>query len=43
MMKKGVGDTVEFCEENNIKTVGAGMELNEASQTLYLDIKDVRL
>ena len=38
--EQGVGDTLQFCKENNIKTVGAGMNLKEASQTLYLDTKE---
>lgn len=35
--EKGVTDTISFCKENNIKTVGAGHDLNEASKTLYID------
>jgi len=35
--EQGVAETLEFCKENNIKTVGAGMNLKEASQTLYID------
>lgn len=35
--EEGVANTLEFCKENNINTVGAGMNLREASQTLYLD------
>ena len=38
--EQGVDDTLEFCKENDIKTVGAGMNLKEASQTLYLDTKE---
>ncbi len=38
--KQGVADTLSFCNNNNIKTVGAGMSLNEASKTLYEDTKE---
>lgn len=41
--EQGVGDTLEFCKENDIKTVGAGMNLKEASQTLYLDTKEGKI
>ena len=41
--EQGVADTLEFCKENNIKTVGAGMNLNEASQTLYIDTKERKI
>lgn len=41
--EQGVSDTLQFCKENNIKTVGAGMNLNEASQTLYLDTKEGKI
>lgn len=34
---KGLSDTLEFCEKYNLKSVGAGLNLEEASQTLYLD------
>ncbi len=41
--EQGVRDTLQFCKENDIKTVGAGMNLNEASQTLYLDTKEGKI
>ncbi len=41
--EQGVRDTLEFCKENDIKTVGARMNLKEASQTLYLDTKEGKI
>lgn len=41
--EQGVRDTLEFCKGNDIKTVGAGMNLKEASQRLYLDTKEVKI
>ena len=41
--EQGVSDTLSFCKENNIKTVGAGMNLKEASQTLYIDTKEGKI
>lgn len=38
--EKGVSDTIEFCKKNNIKIVGAGLNLEEASKTLYLNSKE---
>src|SRR5690554_468023 len=35
--EQGVLDTINFCKENNIQTVGAGNNLEEASKTLYFD------
>lgn len=35
--EEGVADTLEFCHENKIRTVGAGNNLEEASKTLYFD------
>jgi len=35
--EQGVSDTLSFCKTNNIKTVGAGMNLEEASKILYID------
>lgn len=34
---QGVADTLQFCKEQHVKTVGGGMTIEEASQTLYLD------
>lgn len=30
-------NTLEFCRNQNVKTVGGGMNIEEASQTLYID------
>jgi len=35
--EEGVADTLDFCHENKIRTVGAGNNLEEASKTLYFD------
>lgn len=35
--EQGVEDTLKFCKENEIKSVGAGMNLGEASKTLFID------
>jgi len=35
--EQGVADTLAFCKEHDIMTVGGGMNLNEAAQTLYLN------
>ena len=37
---QGISDTLQFCQENNIATVGAGMNITEASKTLYIDSKE---
>lgn len=34
--EKGVWDTINFCKKNSIQTVGAGMNLKEASTVFYL-------
>jgi hypothetical protein len=41
--EEGVLDTLSFCRRNNIQTVGAGQNLEEASQTLYLDIQEEKI
>lgn len=41
--EKGVEDTLDFCKKQDIKTVGAGMNLNEASKTLYLDTDEGKI
>lgn len=41
--ENGVIDTLNFCEKNNIKTVGAGENIGKASETLYLDTDEGRL
>lgn len=35
--EQGVSDSLAFCKEYNIQTVGAGMTVNKASETLYID------
>ena len=37
---KGVFDTIELCHSNGIKTVGGGMDLKDASATLYVTVKN---
>lgn len=34
---QGVADTLAFCKKQEVKTVGGGMNLQEASKTLYVD------
>ena len=41
--EKGVDDTLDFCRKNKIKTVGAGMNLEEAAKTLYVDTKEGKI
>ncbi|WP_286845578.1 MULTISPECIES: CapA family protein [unclassified Proteiniphilum] len=41
--KQGVVDTLNFCYSIGVKTVGAGINLNEASQTLYLDTEEGKI
>ncbi len=38
--EKGVEDTLTFCKKNGIQTVGAGMNLKEASKTVYMETKE---
>src|SRR5690606_21014007 len=35
--EQGVLDTINFCKENNIQTVGAGKNKEEAAKVFYLD------
>jgi poly-gamma-glutamate capsule biosynthesis protein CapA/YwtB (metallophosphatase superfamily) len=35
--EQGVLDTINFCKENNIQTVGAGKNKEEAAKVLYLE------
>ena len=37
---RGLMDTIALCYKAGIKTVGAGKNLNEASEPLYLSVKD---
>lgn len=39
----GVQDTLDFCIQNKVKTTGAGMDLEKASTTLYLDTIEGRI
>jgi len=39
---RGVVDTLASCKENDIDVVGGGVNLSEASRTLYKDIKGMR-
>lgn len=41
--EQGVYDTLDFCKTNNIKTVGAGMNLEEASEILYIDTAEGKI
>src|SRR5690606_35525991 len=41
--EQGVEDTLSFCKDNNIKTVGAGMNLKEASLTFYKETNEGKL
>jgi hypothetical protein len=40
---QGVIDTVKICNKNNIHTVGAGRNINDASHPLYLEVKGKKL
>jgi hypothetical protein len=37
--ENGVEDTLQICKENEINTVGAGMDITEAAEPLYLNVK----
>ncbi len=39
----GLRDTLEVCRENVIRTVGAGKDLDEAGEILYLERKGIRV
>lgn len=41
--EEGLMDTLKFCQENHIKTVGAGANLDEASQTIYIDSSEGKI
>ena len=41
--ENGLKETIEVCNKAGIKTVGAGMNLTEASEPLYLKIKSKRI
>ena len=41
--KQGLADTINACDKNNIRYVGAGQNINEASKPLYLTIKKTKI
>lgn len=41
--EKGLADTLKICGQHDIKTVGAGKNLQEALKPLYVEIKDIKL
>lgn len=41
--QKGVQDTLAFCSDIQIRTVGAGMNLKDATKTLYLNTKEGKI
>lgn len=41
--EQGVKETIEFCGKNSLKTVGGGMNLKEASKTLFIETKEGRI
>lgn len=41
--QQGVLDTIAFCESNNIKAIGAGANLETASQTTVLDTSEGKI
>ena len=41
--ESGVKDTLTFCHKNNFQTVGAGMDLSEAANTLFLDTTEGKI
>ena len=41
--EQGVADTLAFCKEEKVQTVGGGMNLEEASKTLYLDTEEGKI
>lgn len=41
--EQGVADTLAFCKEEKVQTVGGGMNLGEASKTLYLDTEEGKI
>lgn len=40
---QGIADTLQFCKANNIATVGAGMNIFEVSQTLFIDTEEGKI
>jgi len=41
--EQGLEDTLTFCKEQGIQTVGAGRNLEEASKTLFIDDKEGKI
>lgn len=41
--EKGLKDTIDLCESNNIKYVGAGINLEESKKISYVTIKEVTI
>lgn len=41
--EQGLLDTIELCKRNGIRTVGAGKNLSEASEILYLSVKSKKI
>lgn len=41
--EKGLTDTLAFCEQNKIKSIGAGNTLKEASKTLFFDTEEGKI
>ena len=41
--KQGLADTINACDKNNIRYVGAGQNIDEASKPLYLTIKKTKI
>lgn len=39
----GLEETLETCELNGIKSVGAGLSIKEAKKTLFLDLKEIKV
>lgn len=39
---QGLTDTINFCKENGVLTVGAGKDITTASKTLYVDCSGLR-
>ncbi len=43
MTEKGLLDTLDSCSKNNIMTVGAGKNIDEASKPLFVRINEIKL
>jgi poly-gamma-glutamate synthesis protein (capsule biosynthesis protein) len=40
---QGIRDTLEFCKQNEVDTVGAGSNIKDASKTYYIDTNEGRI